>query len=175
MLHLYYSARMKCACAAIFLMAALIALSGCSPGKDASHIGTFRMGEKVQAGPLIYTVLEAEWKTHMEGSGRAPANRFLFMRVSITNSGGTKVSAPAFTLRASNGKTYEEVTEGLEGVSNWLNILRTIEPAQTQNGWVIFDAPVAGYKLVMSDAGDIGSEKYAYVDIPVELEPATTN
>jgi hypothetical protein len=128
------------------------------------------MGERVQAGPIIYTVLQAEWKTQLDGNGRAPKNRFLFLRVSITNSGGSKVSAPAFTLRAADGKTYEEVTEGLEGVNNWLNIFRTVEPAQTETGYVIFDAPMAAYKLVMSDAGEIGQEKYAYVDIPVELE-----
>jgi len=127
------------------------------------------MGERVQAGPLIYTVLEAEWKPQLDG-GRAPVNRFLFIRVSITNSGGSQVSAPAFVLQAPDGKTYEEVTEGLGEVRNWLNILRTIAPAQTEQGYVIFDAPVGAYKLVVSDAGEIGQEKYAHVEIPVQLE-----
>jgi hypothetical protein len=168
-----YSARLRCASATFSVLAALLVLCGCSRGKDASHIGTFRMGERVQAGPLIYTVLEADWKTQLDGNGRAPKNRFLFLRVSITNSAKSKVSPPAFTLQGTDGKTFEEVTEGLEGVTNWLNIFRTVEPAQTQTGWVIFDAPVAAYKLVMSDAGEIGSEKHAYVDIPVELDSAT--
>jgi hypothetical protein len=161
---------LRCAVSTILLLMAVIAPAGCSRAKDTSDIGTFRMGERVQAGSLIYTVLQAEWKTQLDGNGRAPKNRFLFLRVSITNGGGSKVSAQAFTLRAADGKTYEEVTEGLEGVHNWLNIFRTVEPAQTETGYVIFDAPVAAYKLVMSDAGEVGQEKYAYVDIPVELE-----
>jgi hypothetical protein len=164
---------MKCAFATVFALAALLAITACSRGKDASHIGTFRMGERVQAGPFIYTVLESHWKTQLDGNSRAPQHRFLFLRVSITNSGGSKISAPAFTLQAVDGRTYEEVSEKLEGVKNWLNILRTVEPAQTETGWVIFDAPVAAYKLVMSDGGDIGSEKHAYVDIPVELDAVT--
>jgi hypothetical protein len=171
MLRLSTHARVRCALPTIVLLTAVIITpAGCSREKDTSTIGTFRMGERVQAGPIIYTVLQAEWKTQLDGNGRAPKNRFLFLRVSITNSGGSKVSAPAFTLRAADGKTYEEVTEGLEGVNNWLNIFRTVEPAQTETGYVIFDAPMAAYKLVMSDAGEIGQEKYAYVDIPVELE-----
>ena len=173
MSRLFTPARVKCASLAILLLGTMIASSGCSRGKDASHIGTFRMGERVQAGQLIYTVLESDWKTQLDGNGRAPQHRFLFLRVSITNSGGSKISAPAFTLQATDGKAYEEVAEGLEGVNNWLNILRTIEPSQTETGWVIFDAPVAAYKLVMSDGGDIGSEKHAYVDIPVDLDAAT--
>ena len=164
----YYSLRTTCVTA--LLLGTLLALAGCSSGKDASHIGTFRMGERVQAGSLIYTVLEAQWKPQLDGNGRAPKNRFLFLRVSITNSGDSKLSVPAFTLKATDGTVYEEVAEGLEGVNNWLNILRTVEKAQTETGWVIFDAPVAAYKLIMSDAGEVGNEKYAQVDIPVELE-----
>jgi hypothetical protein len=161
---------MTCASAKFLLLSIILTLSACRGGKDASHIGTFRMGERVQAGPLIYTVLESEWKSQLDGNGRTPKNRFLFIRVSITNSSGANVSAPAFTLRGPGDTTYEEVTEGLDGVRNWLNILRTIAPAQTETGYVIFDAPVAAYKLVMSDAGEVGNEKYAQVDIPVELD-----
>ena len=160
-------------CATPFILGALLGLLGCSGGKDASLIGTYRMGERVQAGPFVYTVLEADWRTQLDGNGRTPKNRFLFVRASITNSAGAKMSAPAFTLQAADGKTYQEEAEGLEGVNNWLNILRTVEPAQTETGWVIFDAPVAAYKLVMSDGGDIGSERHAHVDIPVELDSAT--
>jgi hypothetical protein len=34
---------------------------------------------------------------------------------------------------------------------------------------VVFDAPMAAYKLVITH-GEVGEEKYAHVDIPVELE-----
>jgi hypothetical protein len=174
MLDLFTAARLRCASATLLLLVSILtaglALASCRRAKDASFIGTFHMGERVQAGPLIYTVLEAEWKTQLEGSGRMPANRFLFIRVSITNSSGSTVSAPAFILEGPDGKRYEEVTEGLGEVRDWLNILRTIAPAQTEQGYVIFDAPVSAYKLVMSDAGEVGNEKYAHVEIPVQLE-----
>jgi hypothetical protein len=174
MFPLFTAARLKCASAVLLLLAfvlsAAFTLSACRRGKDASLIGTFPMGEKVQAGPLIYTVMEAEWKAQLEGSGRMPANRFLFIRVSITNSSGSPVSAPAFTLQGPGGKTYEEVTEDLGEVRDWLNILRTIAPGKTEQGYVIFDAPVGAYKLVMSDAGEVGQEKYAHVEIPVQLD-----
>ena len=169
MFRLFTGERLRCASVALVLLASAATQTACQRGKDASFIGTFRMGERVQAGPLIYTVLEAEWKPQLDG-GRTPANRFLFIRVSITNSGGSQVSVPAFVLQAPDGKTYEEVTEGLGEVRGWLNILRTIAPAQTEQGYVIFDAPVGAYKLVMSDAGEIGQEKYAHVEIPVHLE-----
>jgi hypothetical protein len=99
------------------------------------------MGERVQAGPLIYNVLEAEWKPQLESSGRAPKERFLFIKVSMTNSSGSSVSAPAFTLESSTGKTYEEVTEGLDGVTDWLGMLRTIAPAQTEQGGQFLTLP----------------------------------
>lgn len=127
------------------------------------------MGERVQAGPLVYNALEAEWKTELEG-GKTPQSRFLLVRVSITNGSGRQISVPSFTLEDAAGKSYPEVTEGVGSVRNWLGILRTVEPSQTEQGYAIFDAPMAAYKLVVSDAGDIGSEKYAHIEIPVHLE-----
>jgi hypothetical protein len=150
-------------------MASLLATAACNRGKDISHIGTFHMGEKVQAGPLVYTVLEAEWKPELE-SGRTPSHRFIFIKVSIANGSDSQATAPGFTLEGPGNKVYTEITEGLEGVSDWLGLFRTIQPAQTEQGYVIFDAPVGAYKLIMSDGGDVDNEKFAHVQIPAELE-----
>jgi hypothetical protein len=129
------------------------------------------MGERVQAPPLVYNVFQAEWKPALTDGGRVPKHRFLFIRLSATNSGGRAVSIPPFQLESADGKTtYQEVTDGLEGVANWLGMLRSVEPAQTEQGYVIFDAPMAAYKLLMYDGKDVDREKYAIVEIPVSLE-----
>jgi hypothetical protein len=128
------------------------------------------MGEKVQVGRLIYTVMEAEWKHQLGDGGRMPVHRFLFLRVNMMNNSSATVSVPAFALQAPNGTRYEEVVEGLEHVNNPLNMLRTVAAEQTEQGYVVFDAPVGGYKLVVSDGGEVGNEKFAHVDIPVQLD-----
>ena len=129
------------------------------------------MGERVQAPPLVYNVLQAEWKPVLSEGGAVPRHRFLFIRLSATNSGGQTVSIPPFQLESADGKTtYQEVTEGMEGVSDWLGMLRSLQPAATEQGYVVFDAPMAAYKLLMYDGNDVDIEKYAIVDIPVTLE-----
>ena len=148
-------------------------LTGCSCGKpqsDSSFIGTFNMGERVQAGKIIYTALESEWKTALTEGGRAPQHRFLFLRVSMTNSGGEPVNVPALELEGANGTRYQEVTENLQGVQNWLGLMRTVGPATTEQGVIVFDVPLAAYKLIVVDGSEVDNERYAHVEIPVQLE-----
>ena len=154
-------------------MCGALLLSGCSCGKvqsDTAFIGTFKMGERVQVGPVIYTILEADWKTALSEGGRAPQNRFLFVRVSITNSGGEAAAIPAFEIQAENGTRYQELTEKMEGVRNWLGILRNIPAGATEQGVVVFDVPLGAHKLVLLEGSDVASERYAHVEIPVQLE-----
>ncbi|HYP12863.1 MAG TPA: DUF4352 domain-containing protein, partial [Bryobacteraceae bacterium] len=123
----------------VLVITALSTIS-CNLGKDNSNLGTFPMGQKVQAGPLAYSVTEAEWRNELEG-GHAPANRFLFLRMSITNNGGTQLAIPSFSLNGRNDKTYSEVTENTGAVTGWMGMLRSLSPGQTEQGWIIFDAP----------------------------------
>ena len=127
------------------------------------------MGERVQIGPLVYQVLESDWRSELGGGGRTPKDRYLFAKVSITNSSGSPISVPGFTIE-SGDKSYSEVSEDMDKVDNWLGMLRTIAPSQTEQGWIVFDAPLAAYKLVVTDGGEVGSEKTAHVEIPVHLE-----
>jgi hypothetical protein len=151
------------------LVSLTLTLAGCqSGGKDPSLIGTFRMGETVQAGHLIYQVLESEWRTDL-GGRQPPQHRYLAVRVSIQNVGNRPIGVPGFTLEGS-GQTYPEITENLGDLPDWLGMLRTVQPGMTDQGYVVFDAPVSAYNLVVSDAGEIGSEKYAHINIPVNLE-----
>jgi hypothetical protein len=144
--------------------------AACNRTPNTSIIGTFRMGEKVQIGPTIYNVLESEWKPALTEGGRAPRNRFLFINLSVTNSGGTAVPVPSFELQATDGTRYQEVSQNMEGVRDWLGLLRNVQPAGTQRGVVVFDVPIAAYKLIVPDGSDISEEKYALVEIPVQLE-----
>lgn len=79
------------------------------------------------------------------------------------------MSTPTLTLEGA-GQTYSEVTEDMDKVDNWFGLLRNIGGSQTEQGWIVFDAPMAAYELVVTDAGEVGHEKYAHVDIPVQLE-----
>ena len=128
------------------------------------------MGERVQVGPVIYNVLEADWRTALTEGGRAPQNRFLFVRLSITNSGGSTANVPSFELASENGTRSQEVTENMAGVRDWLGLLRTVRPAATEQGVVVFDVPIGAYKLILPDGSDSASERYAEVEIPVQLE-----
>jgi hypothetical protein len=149
-----------------------LALAGCGKKFDPSIIGTFRMGERIQIGSMTYTVLEAQYKPALTdaGTGKPPKDRYLFIRVSVTNGGGEVVGIPPFGLTGPKGDHHAEITEGLEDVQNHLGVLRMLPPAQTEQGWVIFDAPIAAYRLLISDGGEPGSEKFARVDIPAVLE-----
>ena len=155
--------------ATILMLTCALLGAGCRKANDASFIGTFRMGERVQVGPLVYQILESDWRNELGTGGRSPKDRYLFVRVSITNGSSSAISVPGFTIEG-NGKTFSEVTEQMDKVDNWLGLLRNVGGSQTEQGWVVFDAPMTAYKLVATDGGEVGSEKFAHVDIPVHLE-----
>jgi hypothetical protein len=155
--------------AAVLTVVCVLALHGCRKTKDASFIGTFRMGERVQMGPMVYQVLESDWRTELGSGGRTPKERYLFLRMNITNGDSSASTISTLTLEG-NGKTYSEVTEDMDKVDSWLGLLRNVGGSQTEQGWIVFDVPMGAYKLVITH-GDIGEEKIAHVDIPVQLEP----
>jgi len=129
------------------------------------------MGDRVPVGQMTYSVVESEWKTQLGESFkvRSPENRFLLIRISVTNGTGTDASIPLFTLEASNGQTYRELSNG-EGVVNWFGLLRTISPGQTQQGAILFDVPLTSFKLRVPDIADPGLERYVTVQIPLRLD-----
>ena len=64
-----------------------------------------------------------------------------------------------------SGKVYPELADGTN-VPRWLGVVRNVEPAQTEAGFVIFDAPAAHYKLRLTDETD---EEDVYVDMPLNF------
>jgi hypothetical protein len=129
------------------------------------------MGERIEHGPFTYTVVESSWRSQL-GEGfniRVPQHRFLILSVSVTNGGGAEVSVPMLSLEASNGEVFPESQDG-NGVPDWLGVLRTIKPAGTITGRIVFDVPLSTFHLRLPDGGEPGYEKYAMVEIPLRLD-----
>lgn len=129
------------------------------------------MGENVTDGSLIYNVIQSDWKGQL-GSGldvRTPQRRFLEITLSITNSGGQEASVPLLHVQDSAGNDYVESDSG-NGVDNWLGLLRSISPAQTLQGKILFDVPLASYRLRLTDGAGAGIEKFAWVTVPLRLD-----
>jgi len=146
------------------------ALSGCATQQNSSRTN-YSMGERVVLGPLTYDVIETVWRNQLGDALnlRIPDQRFLLISVSVSNSGGSPVSVPLLTLENQNGQSFRELENG-EGVDNWFGILRTIDPAQTQQGRTLFDVPLSSYRLRLTDGAESGYEKYAWVDIPLRID-----
>jgi hypothetical protein len=144
--------------------------SGCAPRTKSAGSTLFRMGERVQVGQLIYTVLDTEWMDQLGNPPdlRIPRHRFMAVRVSVTNSGATTSGVPAMVLIDNSGVTHAEVNDGT-GLTDWLGYLRIIKPADTLHGRVLFDAPAASYRMRLSNDADPDEAKVANVEIPLDL------
>lgn len=144
-------------------------LGGCQTAQKARS--DYSMGERVPVGQMTYSVIESAWRTQLGESFkiRTPENRFLIIKVSVTNGTGKDVSIPLLTLEGNNGQTFREIADG-QGVDNWFGLLRTISPGQTQQGNVLFDVPLTSFKLRVPDVNETGFEGYASVQIPLRLD-----
>jgi hypothetical protein len=165
-----------CSSLSVILLSALL-FSSCGNNaavatNENQPIVTYQMGQSVQVGPLTYNVLETKWKSQLGGgvSAKIPKNRFLVLKLTISNAASQTTSVPEMTLISANGQSYQEVTEGVESVPKWLGVLRNLSPVQTEEGAVVFDVPLGAYKLQVLDGGEIGFEKKALIEIPLQLE-----
>ena len=145
---------------------AALLLNACSRGSS-PPIHTYSMGEKIMSGHIIYTVYETEWLPQLgEGpAARVPQHRFFLVRMTAVNSGSAEVIAPNLTVEDDQGNTYAELQNG-DGVPQWIGYLRTVKPAESAQGNLVFDAPPAHYKLRLTDENE---ENPAYVDIPLSF------
>jgi hypothetical protein len=151
-------------------LAASLLLSSCGD-KNVLLKSEYQMGEKVVVGPLTYNVIETAWRSQLgdEFKIRIPEQRFLIITISATNGGGHEVSVPLLMLENQNGDSFRELENG-EGVDGWFGFLRTIGPAQTQQGRIVFDVPLSSYRLRLTDGGDPATEKYAWVKIDLHMD-----
>jgi hypothetical protein len=152
---------------AITLVAVLgLFLTACRDENKQVPTGTFDMGERAQAGALIYTVYDSKWALNLGESvaPRIPANRFLILNVTAVNSGSKPINIPSFSLVDDSGQVYPELENG-EGVSNWMGIVRRVRPADSIQGAILFDVPQKQFKLHVADEED----HFALVNIPLTL------
>jgi hypothetical protein len=152
----------------LFLLAAVAAaslLSSCGDSGEKFPVRTYKLGERITLGHIVYVVFETQWLTHIgEGvDARVPQQRFFLVRLSAVNSFGADIIVPNFTLEDDSGKTYPELSSG-EGVPQYIGYLRSVKPAESQQGNALFDAPPRHYKMRIADET---GEKIAYVDIPL--------
>ena len=154
-------------------LAAVFSMTGCGARQQSLRVD-YEMGERVTVGPLTYNVIESSWRSQLgnEFKLRLPQQRFLMITVSVTNGGGHEVSVPLLTLENSSGQSFLESDSG-DGVENWFGILRSLAPAQTQQGRIVFDVPLSSYKLRLSDGGPAGTERYSWVQIPLRMDTDT--
>ncbi len=147
-------------------------LTGCNKQNSAQI--NFQMGDRITAGPVSYNVIQTVWRTQLGDifKTRVPENRFLMITLSATNGGGGEVSIPLLTLEGDN-KEYRELENG-DGVNNWFGLIRTISPAETRQGNIVFDVPLTSYRLRLTDGGEPGTEKFVWVDIPLRLDTDTS-
>ncbi|MEP7366740.1 MAG: hypothetical protein ABI972_26070 [Acidobacteriota bacterium] len=153
-------------CAAICLL-----LPSCGAGGSAASSTVRQMGERIQVGPLIYTILEADWQNDLPGeaSPRVPQHKFLTIRATVTNSGSREINMPLLHLVDEANNEILESDDG-KGVEEWFGIYRVIKPADTLPGRLLFDARPGNYKLLLSDGGDLEQEITALVAIPLRLK-----
>ncbi|HLX45794.1 MAG TPA: DUF4352 domain-containing protein [Bryobacteraceae bacterium] len=152
------------------MLAVALLLTGCANKQNSVRID-YPMGERVTLGPLTYNVIETAWRSQLGGDFklRVPQQRYLMITISVTNGGGHEVSVPLLTLENQSGQTFLESDNG-EGVDNWFGLLRTLNPAQTQQGRIVFDVPLTSYKLRVNDGGESGADRYAWIQIPLHID-----
>jgi hypothetical protein len=156
----------------IFSVCAAFAILGGCGGKNADQKLEYQMGERVQVGSLTYNVIESAWRSQLgtDFKIRIPQQRFLLLTISATNGGGKDVSVPMLMLENASGEQIRELENG-DGVEPWFGLFRTIAPAQTQQGKIVFDVPLSSYRLRLTDGADAIAEKVAWVKIDLNLNP----
>jgi hypothetical protein len=146
-----------------------LSLAGCT--RENSGKVEYSMGEQVVLGPLTYTVIDSAWKTQLGDllKLRIPQQRFLLLQLSVSNNGASEVSVPLLQLENTNGQSFMESDSG-EGIDHWFGLLRTVRPRETQQGQILFDAPLASYRLRVTDGAGPGAEKYAWIAVPLRMD-----
>ena len=127
------------------------------------------MGDIVRCGWFSFNVLEVEYRSQL-GSGalaKRPRNGFLLIRLQTTSTASGTVSIPFMRIESESGEMIPEV-EDASDLSNWMGVLRRVEPEATENGWLVFDAAPGNYGLRLSN-GVLDREETAMVKVPFQV------
>jgi hypothetical protein len=98
-----------------------------------------------------------------------PKNRFLVLDLSIVSGGTEETGVPLLSLVDDKGNRIME-EQKLVGLTGWLGLMRVLRPVETVSGKIVFDVPMASYKLVITSGGDLEKEQEAFVEIPLRLD-----
>src|ERR1019366_5368644 len=154
--------------AIVFISFLSLSFAGCSSVSPKSAATIYAAGDKATIGSLVYTLTDAESTPALgddPSNPRTPANRFYLIKVSVSNSGADDQPTPAMTLVDDSGHTWPELSDGT-GVTNWLGVVRKVGSAQTEQGNVVFDAPMKHYRLRLNDTLD---DKEIAIDVPLSF------
>lgn len=157
---------------AVLTLAAALLAAGCARNRYAdTPEPVVDMGAPIAVGPLTYTIIDQRWHDSLNAStgSRLPKHRFLSIQVTVTNGGSEQAGVPLLSLVGSDGKNYQEETNG-DGLAGWLGYIRLLNPVQTEHGRILFDVPPGAYQLRVSSGGEPESETTALVRIPFQVE-----
>jgi hypothetical protein len=149
------------------LLFASVLFTACSSSSKTQAV-IYQAGDKATVGSLVYNMTDAERSQQLgddPDSARTANQRFYLIKVSVSNSSADETPIPAMTLVDDSGQTYPELSDGT-GVQNWLGVVRKVAPAQTESGYVAFDAPARHYRLRLNDPFD---EKEISIDVPLSF------
>ena len=151
-------------------VAATLCATGCLT-RPGYAVKTYRMGDRIELGKLVYNVYETQWHPQFGTgpAGRVPQNRFLLIRVNITNSGQADIIVPNFVVINDNAKEFPELSNG-DQVPQWVGLLRSVKPADSLQGNLVFDCTAGHYKLRITDETE---QKTALVDLPLTFSSET--
>ena len=151
--------------ASLLLIALLLA---CNMGNRQAPVS--QMGELTTVGPVVYNVLETEWRTELGNAGDAivPEQKFLLVRLTITNSGNQQIAVPLLSVEDTAGEFHMELDQ-VKGLPDWLGLLRILEPASSGQGTIVFDVASGDYRLRVTDCGDLESERIALIAMPLTI------
>ena len=143
-----------------------ILLSGCS-GTTGRQTKVYQPGEKAVVEKLTYNIVDTQIAPKLvdDANPRFPQSRFFIVQLAVSNSSNRPMPIPSMTLVDDSGKVYNELADG-SGVLRWLGIVRNVDPAQTEQGAILFDAPAVHYRLRLTDDTD---KEDIYVDLPLNF------
>src|SRR5260221_11144536 len=120
--------------------------------KPPPPVNVFRLGDRVQAGPLVYNVFEADWRAQLGEGGdvRVPTHRFLIVHRSVTNGSSAALSIPALSLVGDTGHAFTESMNG-QNVSSWFALSRKLKPVEAHEGRLPFEVGSKSAKLSLAD------------------------
>lgn len=127
------------------------------------------MGQRVTVGALTYNVQETKWDLTLGTAPnvRTPQRQFLMVRLSVTNGGGAPSGFPLLAVLTESGKRHVELEDTRE-LEEPIGLIRTIQPGETEIGWILFDLPQDNYLLEVTD-GKIENEHSGLVELPLRL------